>query len=175
MENDVFAMAAIQLGINKKILYVCAPTPDVKQKDESLYFVMINPVVLEQKGKTFHWEACSSCLPYCSLVERPYKMKIQFQTPSGETKTQNFEGFVCTVLSHELDHFNGIFHMDRAIKTVSLNAEGRIELRKKEPYKIISKDCNFEYKPIKQTKENLERIKNTSKLINKEMLKLKIN
>ena len=148
MENDAYAMAAIQLGINKRILYVCAPTPDVKQKDESLHFVMINPIVLEQSGKTTFWEACVSCYPYCSLVERPYKMKIKYYTPQGEETIRDFEGFVCTVLSHELDHFDGVFHMDRALKTISCTKDERKELRKKEPYTIIRTDGEFKYAPI---------------------------
>ena len=110
-------------------------------------------VILEQKGKTTFWEACFSCLSYCSLVERPYKMKIKYFTPQGQECVKDFEGFVCTVLSHEIDHFDGIFHMDRAIKTISSTKEERLELRKREPYKIISKDCDFEYKPIEIFKE----------------------
>ncbi len=153
MENDAFAMAAVQLGIDKRILYVCAPTPDVKNKDESLHFVMINPVIIERKGKTTFWESCFSCFPYCGLVERPYKMKIKYFTPKDEERVQDFEGFVCTVLSHEIDHFDGIFHMDRAIKTLSLSKEERCQLREKEPYTIISKDCDFEYAPLNKERE----------------------
>lgn len=153
MENDAFAMASVQLGINKKILYVCAPTPDVKQKDESLHFVMINPVILEQKGKTTFWEACFSCFPYCSLVERPYQMKIKYYTPEGEECIKNFKGFVCTVLSHEIDHFDGIFHMDRALKTIKSTKEERVKFRESEPYTVISKNCPFNYAPVEISKE----------------------
>ncbi|MDE6583542.1 MAG: peptide deformylase, partial [Clostridia bacterium] len=134
-----YALASIQLGIDKKILYVCSPTPDTSKNDEKDHIVMINPQIIEQKGKTEFWEACISCLQFCSLVERPYKMKIKYFTPTGEEKVKEFEGFVCTVLSHEIDHFDGIFHMDRAKKTITISREDTAKLRQKEPYRVISK------------------------------------
>ena len=58
---------------------------------------------------------------------------------------EKFEGFSSTVISHELDHLDGIFHMDRAKELMQMPASQRIEFRKQHPYKIISKDCDFAY------------------------------
>ncbi len=43
--------------------------------------------------------------------------------------------------------------MDRAIKNIELPREERIELRKQEPYKILSKDCDFECHPLDRDKD----------------------
>ena len=143
--HNGWALAGIQLGICKRILFICSQTPDATKKNEEQHIIMINPEIIEAKGKTQFWEACFSCFPYCSLVERPYSMKIKYYTLNNEQKIQKFEGFICTVLSHEIDHFDGIFHMDRAIETRQLTVDERKKLREKEPYKIISETSDFIY------------------------------
>ncbi len=149
--HDCFAMAAVQLGIPKRLVYINSTNPTSTNVDESI--ILINPVVLEKKGKTEFWEACMSCLDNFGLVERPYAIKLKYTAQSGENKICNFEGFAATVISHELDHLDGIFHMDRAKKLVLMNKEERLTVRKKYPYKIISKVGDFEYPQL----NNLEK------------------
>ena len=54
-----------------------------------------------------------------------------------------FEGFESTVLSHEIDHLDGILHVDIAEKVLVMTLEERKEYRKKHNYKIISKTGNY--------------------------------
>ena len=96
--NGLYALACIQLGIPKRIVYIKSTKPNDTTADEK-----------------------------------------------GLFQNQNFEGFSSTVISHELDHLDGIFHMDRAKKLLQMPASERIEFRKQHPYKIISKDCEFDY------------------------------
>lgn len=141
-----FALASIQLGIDKRIVYIKTTESKNAQGSEVIENVlMINPKIISQKGKTEFWEACVSGLDNFALVERPYEIVVQYQTENGEVKVQKFEGFTSTVVSHELDHLDGIFHMDRAKKLLKLDKSERVEFRKKNPYKIISKTCEFEY------------------------------
>lgn len=155
--NKAYAMASVQLGIPKRILFVkstkegCASTGE----DNSL-ILMINPVVLSRKGKTEFWEACISGSNYIGLVERPYELVIKYQDRNGEEKTEKFEGFASTVLSHELDHLDGIFHMDRAKELHWVPKEERKTFRSDEPYKIISKTCQFNYPEVSLKKYSEE-------------------
>ena len=55
-----------------------------------------------------------------------------------------FEGFESTVLSHEMDHLDGILHMDIADEVLIMTTEERKEFRKTHEYNIISKKGNFE-------------------------------
>ncbi len=152
--NDgLYAMACIQLGVPKRIVYIKSTKPnDTTANAENEQVLMINPEIISKKGKTEFWEACVSGLDNFGLVERPYEIVVKYQNENGNIKIQKFEGFSSTVISHELDHLDGIFHMDRAKKLLQMPARERIEFRKQHPYKIISKDCEFTYKPIEKNK-----------------------
>ena len=91
-----------------------------------------------------------SGLENLGLVERPYEIIVRYQNENGDFRTEKFEGFSSTVISHELDHLDGIFHMDRAKKLIQLPKSERPEFRKLNPYRIISKDCIFNYSKINE-------------------------
>ena len=128
------------------IVYIKSTKPnDTTANAESEQILMINPEIISKKGKTEFWEACVSGLENLGLVERPYEIIVKYQNENRDIKIQKFEGFSSTVISHELDHLDGIFHMDRAKKILQMTASERIEFRRQHPYKIISKDCKFIY------------------------------
>lgn len=62
----------------------------------------------------------------------------------GVEHEDKFEGFEATVLSHELDHLDGILHMDIAERVLNMPKEKRKEFRKQHPYEIISKTCDYD-------------------------------
>ena len=139
-DNNVMAMAAIQLGIPYRIIYLKKTDLNRLDKDYDEQTIMINPVILKSEGLTTYWEACASCLDYTGLVERPYKIELEYFDLNQEKHVETFEGFPCTVISHELDHLDGILHMDIAKILKEMNVEERKEFRKNNPYQIISKD-----------------------------------
>ena len=144
--GGLYAMACIQLGIPKRIVYIKSTKPnDTTANAESEQILMINPEIISKRGKTEFWEACVSGLENFGLVERPYEIVVRYQNENGDYKTEKFEGFSSTVISHELDHLDGIFHMDRAKKLLQMPASERVEFRKIHPYKVVSTDCEFTY------------------------------
>ncbi len=153
LKNGLYALACIQIGIPKRIVYIKSTKPnDATPNDESEQILMINPEIISKKGKTEFWEACASGLENFCLVERPYEIVVKYQNENGDVQIQKFEGFSSTVISHELDHLDGIFHMDRAKKLLQMPANQRVEFRKQHPYKVISKTCEFSYKENKRIK-----------------------
>ena len=163
MQNEVMAMAAVQLGIPKRIVYLKNTnleilnkrlTDDGKEetKDYNEAKVLINPEILSKEGLTTFWEACASCSWYengvekwyTGKVERPYKIKVKYSDINGNQYENEFEGFEATVLCHEIDHLDGILHKDIANELVVLTREERTELRKKDGYNVISKTGNYE-------------------------------
>lgn len=154
MTNDgIYAMAAIQFGINKRIVYIKSTKPnDTTANEEENQIFMLNPEIISKSGRTEFWEACASGLENFALVERPYKIVVKYYDLNAEEKVQEFEGFSATVVSHELDHLDGIFHMDRAKKLIKIPKAERKVYRDKYPYKIISKTDEFEYE--QKVKEN---------------------
>ena len=150
MENDVLAMAAIQLGIPKRIIYVKNTNLDIVNKrateegraetqDYNEAKVLINPIIISKEGLTTYWEACASCKGFAGKVKRPYRIRVKYLDIHGNEIEESFEGFETTVLCHEIDHLDGILHMDIADKVVEATKEQRIALRKNDGYIILSK------------------------------------
>ena len=175
MQNDVMAMAAVQLGIPKRIVYVKNTNLEIlnkrltdEEKEETKDYneakVLINPEIISKEGLTTFWEACASCSWYegevkkwyNGKVKRPYKIRVRYFDLEGNEHEDEFEGFESTVLCHEIDHLDGILHIDIADKVIKATKEERIELRKKEGYTIISQTGDFEQLKSKKIDEKGE-------------------
>ena len=175
MQNEVMAMAAVQLGIPKRIVYVKNTNLEIlnkrltdegkeETKDYNEAKVLINPEIISKEGLTTFWEARASCSWYegevkkwyNGKVKRPYKIRVRYFDIEGNEHEDEFEGFESTVLCHEIDHLDGILHIDIADKVIKGTKEERIELRKKEGYTIISKTGDFEQLKSKKIDEKGE-------------------
>lgn len=153
-ENEVMAMAAVQLGISKRLVYIKNTNLDIINKlqnnsinnDEKNYDearVLINPIIINREGLTEYWEACASCLENCGRVLRPYKIDLEYDDINGNKHLEIFEGFESTVLSHEMDHLDGILHIDIAEEVLQMPVEERKKWRQLHGYKIYSKTGDF--------------------------------
>ena len=143
--HEVFAMAAIQLGIPKRIIYLRnTKLEKIDDKEWNEARVLINPVIKERIGYTKYWEACASCLDNTGLVARPYKIKLEYYDLFGKKKVAIFKDFEATVLSHEYDHLNGILHMDIAEEVLVMNKEERKEFRLTHGYDVYHKFGSYE-------------------------------
>lgn len=148
------AMAAIQLGIPKRIVYLKNTnleiinkmqenTANEEGKNYNEVKVLINPVIKSKEGLTEYWEACASCLDNLGHVQRPYKMLVEYEDLKGKKHQDTFEGFESTVLSHEMDHLDGILHIDIANQLLIMSQEERKKFRQTHPYHIISKTGEY--------------------------------
>jgi len=143
----VFAMAAIQLGIPKRIIYLRNTTPNTEKNFDNSYNerkIFINPIVKCRIGHTRFLERCASCLDNSAVIDRPYIIKVEYYNIDGKKVSEVLEGFETTVFSHEYDHLDGILHMDLAKEVWQFSMEEAIWYRNKNPYEIVSKDCEFD-------------------------------
>ena len=154
-ENAVMAMAAVQLGIPKRMIYLKNTNLDIinkmqantvseEEKNYNEAKVLINPVITKREGLTDYWEACVSCLDNFGRVLRPYKIELEYYDVEGTKKQEAFEGFESTVLSHEIDHLDGILHIDIAEEVYQMPVEERKAWRINHGYKIYSKTGDYE-------------------------------
>lgn len=165
-ENEVMAMAAVQLGIPKRLVYLKNTNLDIINKiqtdsatdEENNYNearILINPVILKREGLTEYWEACASCLDNCGRVLRPYKIELEYYDIQGNKHIETFEGFEATVLSHEMDHLDGILHIDIAEEVLQMPAEERKVWRQTHGYKIYSKTGDYDLLKKENTKRRI--------------------
>jgi len=78
-------------------------------------------------------EGCLSLKDIWGVVKRPYGVVLSYQDATGKKHTKTFEGFLATIIQHEIDHLNGILFPKRVLeqknqlfKSVK-NAKGEVE------------------------------------------------
>lgn len=154
-QNEVMAMAAVQLGIPKRLVYLKNTNLEIINKmqtssttEEEEHYnearVLINPVIINREGLTEYWEACASCLENCGRVLRPYKIEVEYLDVNGNKHNEIFEGFESTVLSHEMDHLDGVLHIDVAEEVIMLPKDERKKWRQSHGYVIYSKTGEYD-------------------------------
>lgn len=132
--NYVYALAPVQIGIPKRIIYIKNTIQNMennlsKDYDESLIF--INPVIKNMRGCTSFLEACDSCIfykgdkkvYYAGKVLRPYSIEVEYFDINENKKSEIISGFPATVFCHEYDHLNGILHMDKINEVLEMTLE----------------------------------------------------
>lgn len=104
------AMAAPQLGINRRIIIV---RDDLEDKDNQHFTALINPEVIKTEGKTVRdYEGCLSVPEIYGRVPRPSKVKIKAMLEDGTPVRIKASDFLARTLMHEIDHLDGILFID---------------------------------------------------------------
>lgn len=128
-------LAAPQVGKSISLFVVQFPSKEPKEEDAytpgPIEF-FINPKILEISAETcFYSEGCLSIPGLHRDVERPFKIKIQYQNLSGETLVQEFEDFEARMILHENDHLNGVLFIDRLNPKIRKSIASQLCLIKK--------------------------------------------
>jgi len=152
-QNAVYALAPVQIGIPKRIIYIKNTNEDMDSNKDSSYDeekIYINPKIISTKGHTKFLEGCASCIKdkktfYTCNVERPYSIKVEYYNLKGDIVKEEISGFTATIFCHEYDHLNGTLHMDRTNKKYEKTLSQMKEYRLNHPYKIISKEAKYNY------------------------------
>jgi len=118
-------LAAPQVGENLRAIIV-----DIGEGA----FAVVNPKVKKKNRVLQTFEEGCLCLPgIVGPVERPSQVTIEGLDRQGQKLIIEAEGFLATVLQHEIDHLDGIVFLDR-VKDKSLIREvsKQEEVEKKE-------------------------------------------
>lgn len=102
-------LAAVQIGIPVRVVLI-----KQDMQGGNVFKVLINPEVLYQSSATqIYREACLS-LPNDEdhFINRSLRLKLSYQTVSGQTIIENFTGLDAAVLQQEIDHINGVLIRD---------------------------------------------------------------
>ncbi|MDO4753210.1 MAG: peptide deformylase [Candidatus Saccharibacteria bacterium] len=138
------AMAAPQMGVNKRIIIV---RDDMEDKKNAHFTALINPEVTKTEGKTVtDYEGCLSVPKIYGMVPRPFKVRVRAKLEDGKEVRIKATGEMARTLLHEIDHLNGILFIDHI---------------KDKPDAFYYMDKNGELKPVKNYEKE---IKNNAKL-----------
>ncbi len=111
--NDGIGLAAVQVGVHKRIIAV-----DVARRDGGNDpHIYINPEIIgEGEDINVYMEGCLSFPDQFSEVERPEGVKIRYMDLDGKEHVIEANGILATCLQHEIDHTNGIVFVDHVSK-----------------------------------------------------------
>ncbi len=105
-DKNGVGLAAPQIGILKRIIVI-----DIGEGP----IVLINPVIVYQKGEVVDAEGCLSVPGIWGTVNRPQEVIVRGMTPDGETVEMTGKGLLAKAFCHEIDHLNGIIYTDKVI------------------------------------------------------------
>ena len=104
------AMAAPQLGINKRIIII---RDDAEDKTSTSFTALLDPEVIKTDGKIIKdYEGCLSVPFIYGLVPRPEKARIKAKLLNGQEVRIKADGILARTLLHEIDHLDGILFID---------------------------------------------------------------
>lgn len=116
-------IAAPQVGVSVRAAVIEIES-DSERYPESPEFdleVFLNPTVtVIDETEQSYWEGCLSIPDLRGFVPRPRRVRVDYTDARGEEKSIEAEGFLATVLQHELDHLDGVLFIDRVRDTTKL-------------------------------------------------------
>lgn len=118
-------LAAVQIGVPARIFVIS--TDRLHAADRSAQpcaeemLVIINPVLVRSSKSTERqMESCLSILNYEGEVKRAKRIKINYKTVDGISKTISAGGLLARVILHEIDHLDGVLYSDKLVAGSSL-------------------------------------------------------
>ncbi len=101
-------LAAVQVGILKRVLVI-------DLYDDKGPIVMINPVILKEKGEQEVEEGCLSFPNQFARVIRPAEVFVEYTTREGKRIKLKAKELLAQAICHEVDHLNGEVFVDKMI------------------------------------------------------------
>ena len=102
-------LAAPQIGILQRITVIDLSFK--KNPEEKL--VLINPEIIERKGKQLEEEGCLSLPEIREKVSRAAWVLVRAQDEHGDWYDYEGEELLARAFQHELDHLDGVLFIDR--------------------------------------------------------------
>ena len=99
-EQNGVGLAAVQVGILKRIIVI-----DLYDGNEPI--ILVNPVILKQKGEQIVEEGCLSFPNKYAKVVRPKEIEVEGLDINGKKVKIKGKDLLAQALAHEIDHLNG--------------------------------------------------------------------
>lgn len=115
-EADGVGIAAPQVGHSIRLAIVDGSGLEEDMPElKGFLRVMINPQIIEESEETIEYsEGCLSVPNVHADIIRPKKIKVKYLNKEYEEIVEEFDGFGCRMIQHELDHLDGHLFIDKA-------------------------------------------------------------
>lgn len=102
--------------------------------------LMFNPTIIDQSEKMqYGKESCLNVPGYMFNIYRPKSIIVEYQTETGELKTEQFVGITAKVLCMLIDNLNGITFEKQVSHDELKRGIRKSSIRMKRMYKNLSK------------------------------------
>ena len=98
---DGVGLAGPQVGILKRIIVI-------DLYEEGTQYILINPVIIKEKGEQIVDEGCLSFTNKFGKVKRPKEVVVEALNLEGKKIKIKAKDLLAQALAHEIDHLNGI-------------------------------------------------------------------
>ncbi len=132
--SNGIGLAAVQVGILKRILVVDVSSKNEKKKPLSF----INPVIKSVSNETsIYEEGCLSIPETFIEIERPKICEVEYINLDGKKEVLKCDGLLSTCLQHEINHLDGKLIIDDLSKLKRDLIIKKISKMKKNPSRIV--------------------------------------
>ena len=105
-EPNAIGLAANQVGVDARVCVVAVNRP----------IILINPKIIEKKGRSFFQESCLSFPSDYVMTERWTDIVVRASNHRQDLVFSfDKDALECVCVQHEIDHLNGITMHDRTI------------------------------------------------------------
>ena len=101
-------LAAVQVGILKRLLVI-------DLYDDTGVIVMINPIIIKEKGEQEVDEGCLSFPNKFAKVIRPKEVVAEYTNREGKRMKIKAKDLLAQAICHEGDHLNGEVFVDKIV------------------------------------------------------------
>ena len=133
-KSNGIGLAAVQVGILKRILVIDVSTKDEKQNP----LCFINPVIKKiSDEKSVYEEGCLSIPDTFIEIERPKICDVEYIDLDGKLQNIKCDGLLSTCLQHEINHLDGKLIIDHLTKLKRDIIIKKISKNKKNPSRVV--------------------------------------
>lgn len=118
VSNDGIGLAAPQVGVLKRVIVI-----DLGEEGDGKVYKLVNPVIVKSKGEQICREGCLSVPDVLGDVTRPKNVTVEALDEFGKKIVIKAKDLLAIVLSHEIDHLDGVLFVDRATELYDIDAE----------------------------------------------------
>lgn len=129
--SDGIGLAAIQIGVAKRVFIINLPDENSAQLPEQLEEI-INPVILEVEGSITYQEGCLSIPNFYEDIERKEKIRVRYLNRDAKTIERELDGLMSIAFQHELDHLQGHLFIEKLSYLKRKKFEKKWKKRQKE-------------------------------------------
>ncbi|WP_210340530.1 peptide deformylase [Methylocystis sp. Sn-Cys] len=102
-------LAAIQVAVAKRIVVI---DPGKTEEERSPLFLINPEIIWASEELSSYNEGCLSVPDYFDDVKRPARVRVRHLDRAGERQEFDADGFLATVVQHELEHLEGGLFID---------------------------------------------------------------